>query len=730
MHRHTVSSAEVPAASRPIERRERELSFFAEITHALAATEDEREVLGLVLDRLRMVVSCDAAAIVGIASELDEWVVIAAQPEDAVVAGPSGRRYARADTLLDRALREARPLMLRPDGSASLDPLLHDLLRAGQPTGGMVVPVRGPRGLELGALVVLNPRERVLPVDIRFLLALADHAAIALYRTRAVETRSDDAIRLKLMSTVLQATSAGLEERVLLRRALEPLLTALPIDRIEVQLRDGGELRRRYAYPRGTEGDTGLHAARVQALHLRAIETAAPVIQAPDPAAGSERVDAAPYLACFPLQARDRTLGSLLVVRHAHGYHAHEIELLSTIGRNLGIAVELSRLFRRAAVEADHLERLAAERSSALHATQEQLARSQWLASLGEIAAGVAHDLNNALNPIVAFAELIKEHSDQPDKVSTYAERILLAAQSGAETVRRIQRFTRRRLGSMPFQPTAVDALVHDAIELVRPALAKAGNVIHIVESMAPRLYVNVNAGELRQALLNLITNAVQAMPDGGELRFVARGEGDQVLLAVQDTGTGMPPDIRDRALEPFFTTKGAHGTGLGLAEVFGIARRHGGSLELETWPGVGTTVLLKLPSATVTPEMALSPARPRSQAERSFRILLVDDNVLGLEATAASLRAAGHMVVTAPNAESALRLFRAGQFDVVLSDLGLPDLSGWELIERMRRKDGAVRIGLITGWTVAESDEELQRRGIELVLTKPIDPDQLLDLL
>lgn len=182
--------------------------------------------------------------------------------------------------------------------------------------------------------------------------------------------------------------------------------------------------------------------------------------------------------------------------------------------------------------------------------------------------------------------------------------------------------------------------------------------------------------------------------------------------------------------MEPFFTTKGTHGTGLGLAEVFGIVRRHGGTLEIETWPGVGTTVTMSLPRTSTLPESTSDRGAGRSPARRGFRILLIDDNRLGLEATAASLRSAGHTVATAMTAKSALAHFKAGEYDVVLTDLGLPDMEGWDLIQEIRSRDPNVRIGVITGWEVGDDQEDLNRRGVEMVLTKPVDPDQLLSLL
>ena len=181
------------------------------------------------------------------------------------------------------------------------------------------------------------------------------------------------------------------------------------------------------------------------------------------------------------------------------------------------------------------------------------------------------------------------------------------------------------------------------------------------------------------------------------------------------------------RALEPFFTTKGMHGTGLGLSEVYGIVRRQGGAMQIESWPGCGTTILLRLRAAD-----KLDPPAPKKRKRETgpLRIFLVDDNLLSAEATAAALRAAGHEVVVHASAEDAIADFQPDRYDVVLTDVGLPGISGWDLIDQLREQDGNTRFGVITGWAVERGDEELQRRKIDLVFLKPVDPDELLQSL
>lgn len=695
----------------------------------LATVEDGDLIRDLLLERLQGLTPARCAAIVELDAERDELKCLAVRRADIEESSVPTDGFARAGTVVGDALARGRPLQLRPDTRPDgADALIHALLGGSLRTGGAVIPLLGGTEVELGALLVLDPSTPLTPQDLRCLLALGAVAAVTIERGRLRGSGSAEAVRLELMSVVLQVTSSGLEEDALLRKTVHAIRTLLPADYVEIMVRDGAELRLRYASGRGgaPAGSGSPHTA----LHQGAVTRREPARmrwQEGDTTSRPGELNAV----CVPLLSQGRVIGSLLVLRRGRDYDDQEVELLSTVAAHLGLVFDLSGHSRRSAVEAHRLERLAAERSTALKETREQLERSQWLVSLGEIAAGVAHDLNNALNPIVAFAELIREHRTQPEKVQEYAERILMAAQGGAETVRRIQRFTRHRLGAAPVQPVVLSVLVNEAVELARPLIAGPGREIEVQESVDQDLVVLGNASELRQALMNLITNALDAMPAGGTLRFVGRRDGDRAVLAVQDTGIGMGAGTRHRALEPFYTTKGAHGTGLGLAEVFGIVRRHGGELELESWRDVGTTVLLRLPAAyAMTGESARpSELRPTERKSR-YRILLVDDNVLSLEAMAASLRAAGHSAVIAATAQTALGLFRPGRFDVILSDLGLPDMTGWELVDRVRQIDPNIRSGITTGWEVLEDTEELRRRGIEFVLTKPVDSERLLALL
>ena len=421
--------------------------------------------------------------------------------------------------------------------------------------------------------------------------------------------------------------------------------------------------------------------------------------------AGSELRNAV----AVPVRRAGVAVGALVAVNLRAGVDERALELLRLFADLQAIASQEGK----AAPEAEGEGRVSSEEK------QQSLSRTRWLAALGEVAAGVAHDINNALNPIVAFAELIRARPNDPDNVRVFAERILMAARDGAETVRRIQSFTQRRPDTSRRTTVSLTSLVREAVELARPVLdlRSPGGTVQIEESVGEELLVHANAIELREALLNLMLNAVDAMPDGGVLRLVGRAEGDRVALAVQDTGMGMTREVMERAPEPFFTTKGPRGTGLGLSQVAGIVRRHGGSMEIESWPGVGTTVLLRLPRAAASADRASS--RPG--------ILLVDDNPLSLEAMAATLRSGGFHVVTASSGEAAIAAFEPGRYRAVLTDLGLPGLSGWELVERLRAMDPGLRVGVITGTSLERVGEEVKRHRVDLFFTKPVDPERLL---
>ena len=386
---------------------------------------------------------------------------------------------------------------------------------------------------------------------------------------------------------------------------------------------------------------------------------------------------------------------------------------------------ERTRLEQQVRTEADRLERMVQERTSELLALQEAASRDRRLAAVGQLAAGVMHDVNNALNPIMAAAYLLEMNAENPVAVRDYAVRIARAAETGAATAARVGRFIRQEplLGSRE-ESVDLSVMVEEVVAMTRPLWQERakGGLVKLEASLAPSAMVRGIAGELREALLNLVQNALDAMAGGGTLRIRTVADGDQVSVAVSDTGTGMSEEVRERAFEPFFTTKGVNGTGLGLAEVYGIARRHRGRAEIESAPGKGTTVRLIFPPGAVRPAPVVEqPKRPR--LARS--ILLVEDHHDSREFMQALLESDGHVVHSVRNVEEARERLADGSFalDVLVTDIGLPDGSGWDLVAFAREIRPSLRIGVVTGWEPRNEQDP----ACDFTLRKPVGAADLL---
>ena len=231
---------------------------------------------------------------------------------------------------------------------------------------------------------------------------------------------------------------------------------------------------------------------------------------------------------------------------------------------------------------------------------------------------------------------------------------------------------------------------------------------------------------EIREALTNLIFNSVDALPRGGVITIRCRGERDESILEVIDDGIGMNDDIRSRMFEPFFTTKGLAGTGLGLSMVYGIVSRHGGTVEVETAPDEGTTIRMRFPATKHAGPVATSPERVG--APYQAKILVVDDETELLGVLRDGLERGGHAVTTASSGSEGIARFRAGRYDAVLTDLGMADVSGWDVARTVRAEGKPdIVLGLVTGWGATISEEMVRDHGVTFVVSKPFDLEDLL---
>lgn len=384
-----------------------------------------------------------------------------------------------------------------------------------------------------------------------------------------------------------------------------------------------------------------------------------------------------------------------------------------------------AELYERVSTEAERLERMVQERTQELLALQEARSRERRLTAVGQLAAGVMHDVNNALNPIMAAAYLLETNADNPVAVRDYAVRIAKAAETGAATAARVGRFIRQEPMRGERDEMIDLAIVSDeVVAMTRPLWAERarGGQIQLTRDFAPGSLIRGIPGEIREALLNLVQNALDAMHGGGTLGIVTRIADGEVTLAVRDSGGGMSDEVRERAFEPFFTTKGHAGTGLGLAEVYGIAKRHRGRAEIESTPGKGTTIRLVFPLAVDGPAVPVAEIIAR-RAPR--HVLLVEDHADSREFMQALLESDGHdvdAVTTVMDAMEKLGDAADPAYDVLVTDIGLPDGSGWDLVTHARSRWPTLRIGVVTGW-----EPRGNTAATDFLLRKPVRTSDLL---
>jgi GAF domain-containing protein len=379
--------------------------------------------------------------------------------------------------------------------------------------------------------------------------------------------------------------------------------------------------------------------------------------------------------------------------------------------------------------------RVLAERQHALEelrASQDRLVQTERLRALGEMASGVAHDFNNLLAVILGRVQLLQMHNKDPEVLRGLAT-IERAAADAAHTVRRIQEFTRTRRTRV-FGPVDLRHVIHEAVELTKGRWKDEAQVRGVAYSVTTDFAdvppVAGEPAELREVFTNLLLNAVDAMPEGGAIHFKVTVENASVVAVVRDTGNGMPADVRERVFEPFFTTKGPRSTGLGLSVAYGIIKRHGGRIEVDSAPGQGAAFAIALPIPPAVERDARRGAGGSvvTGAVASARVLVIDDEAAVRELITDILRGAGHTALVAEDGPTGLALVEQnGPPDVALIDLGLPGMSGWEVAARLRAARPELPLVLITGWGDRLDPAEIGRSGITDVIAKPFQAEQIL---
>jgi signal transduction histidine kinase/ActR/RegA family two-component response regulator len=365
-------------------------------------------------------------------------------------------------------------------------------------------------------------------------------------------------------------------------------------------------------------------------------------------------------------------------------------------------------------------------------AEREQEIHAQKMAALGELSFGVAHNVNNTLTGILGRAQLILRNSHDKTKIESGLELIIKSAEDGAHIIRRIQDFARQR-PSREFETISVADLLKDACEMTRPRWESRSEFAQTRFALEANCEAHIKGDpvELREVLVNMIYNAIDAMPSGGEIRVSTLENRERVVVCIGDTGTGMTADVKQRLFDPFFTTKGKAGTGMGLAVSFGIIRRHEGSIEVDSEPGRGTTFKISLPKVVTTSADAtgaLPEATPLAANDDKIRVLVVDDETHVREVLIEALEAEGCEVVAAESGEIALAMFDqyGGRFDAVFTDIGMPAMSGWELCTEIRERSKTMPLAIISGWADAISVQTRDAVKADWIVAKPFDINKI----
>jgi GAF domain-containing protein len=561
--------------------------------------------------------------------------------------------------------------------------------------------------------------------EVQTLTSLATLAAVAIENARLFDATRRQVERLERLSHLNRAVSASLRlDDVLdeITRAVgtlcdAPLATVWLADETErVLLRrafhGAGEIRDRLpARLTFGQGGVGVVAER-RAARLN-------VLVEDDPKIVAREALLAHGIRTFsglPVMLGDHLLGVLAVGgREGRVLGEADEALLQALVGQAAVAIQNARLYEEARAHEIEARRALDE----LQRTQEQLVRIEKLRALGEMASGVAHDFNNILAVILGRVQLLQRKLQDPTYLRWLGV-IEEAALEGAQTVRQIQEFTRVRR-DQPTQTVDLNQAVHDAVEMTRARWRdesqSRGVEIRLALELGDVSPVDGHPLELREAMTNLILNAVDALPGGGEIRIATREREDWVEVSVADTGVGMSESVRRRIFEPFFSTKGPSGTGLGLAMVYGIVSRHGGEILVETAEGAGSTFTIRLPLGR---PLSGAVTRPSQVGLNSVRVLVIDDEPFVRDTLGEILRQQHHDVVVADDGVSGLARFREGAFDLVMTDLAMPGMSGWQVAQAVKAARPQVPVVLVTGWGVEVQADELESHGVDRVMTKP----------
>jgi signal transduction histidine kinase/ActR/RegA family two-component response regulator len=587
------------------------------------------------------------------------------------------------------------------------------------------------REMIIGTMVICssNPEVHFKQKEIDLLYNFAHQAAIAIGNAKLYE---DSLAKIKQLTTLYEigkTLSSTLDLDDLLKKALDLLKERLGYTACGILLLDkekdelymkqliGGNLEevKKFKFRVGIDGIVGWAAKTGELVYV------------PDVSKDSRYIPVGPCIksqATFPLRVRDQLFGVLDIESdELNGFDEEDLKTISSFASQMSISIENAQLF-------SNLKQTLQE----LKQAQDQIVQAEKLRAMGEMASGVAHDFNNVLAVVLGNIQLLLHQLDHlnPEEVREGLKTIERSSKDGAETIRRIQEFTGVRR-DREFVTLSLNEIMMEVVNITQPRwrdqTQKKGIQVGLTTHLGDIPMVMGNPSELKEVLTNIVFNAVDAMPNGGKLTVTTQPQAeDWVEVRIADTGVGMTEEVKRRVFDPFFTTKGVTNSGLGMSVSYGIIKRHGGEILIESELGKGTSFVIHLPTGYGEEEAVAKEVTPVKES-RQARILVIDDEDSVRDVLSRMLKAKGHQVAVASNGEEGIERFRSEPFDLVFTDLGMPKVSGWEVGKTIKAINPKVPIAMITGWGVELDREKLSESGIDLSIAKPFNFDQVINL-
>jgi signal transduction histidine kinase/ActR/RegA family two-component response regulator len=717
-------------ALKAVKQRAEETDRMLEVTEAIGSALEQKELFEVIAHGAARACRVDRCSIFLRDKSGQLMVPVSSQLADQRAAGAAGdgAESLRAlgleemPTFLLEAVRRQEPVVISDPGSDPRVP--QGWVGLFQAKSALVVPLIH-QGRTAGVLILdhLKTLHVFTDEEIRLATTLAAQAAVALEKARLYDEIQQRLQQTETLLAVSQAIGSAPDLTEAIRRTTREMVRILGADTgVAWCVTRGGDRfipLAGYHLPRDLrEPLSGLPLAPDDPLIdlMKRLRTAMQSSNSKtDPRFNQPALNLLPHTSLLvqPVQVSDELLGIFAIawVRDAHAFSMDDLRLADGIAKQAAVAIEL-------------------------HRTQRTIIEQERLNAVGKMASGLAHDFNNALVPISGYAEMLLEHQEilmDTAKAAKYLKLIMTGVEDAASVVSRLREFYRKREEGETYRPLSLNQMVEQAVALTRPrwrdeALG-SGRTILVEADIKPIPKVLGSESELRELLTNLIFNAVDAMPDGGNIRIrtglreapvadgAAPGE-PQVFLEVSDTGTGMTEEVRRRCLEPFFSTKGERGTGLGLPMVFGIVKRHRGTLDIDSTVGKGTTFIVLLPPDTTqtreVQQRTQGPSGPLS-------VLVVDDEPIARDVLTEYLTGDGHTVQTAVNGRDGIEKFKAGQFALVITDRAMPEVGGDQLAAMVKEASPTTPVVLLTGFGDLMNAAGEKPDGVDLVVKKPI---------